>query len=36
MAPAAALAAAQSSLRMNPRWKDPYYWAGFTLVADVE
>jgi CHAT domain-containing protein/tetratricopeptide (TPR) repeat protein len=31
--PAAALAAAQASLRHNPRWSDPYYWAGFQLFS---
>jgi CHAT domain-containing protein len=32
--PAAALRAAQLEMRADPRWKSPYYWAGFTLVGD--
>jgi CHAT domain-containing protein len=32
--PAAALAAAQRKMRADPRWRSPYYWAGFTLVGD--
>jgi tetratricopeptide (TPR) repeat protein len=31
--PAVALAAAQAALRRNPRWSDPYYWAGFQLIS---
>lgn len=31
---AAALQAAQRSMRSEARWRDPYYWAGFTLVGD--
>lgn len=30
---AAALAAAMSSIRRIPKWNDPYYWAGFILLA---
>lgn len=29
--PAEALRAAQARIRQQPRWEDPYYWAGFTL-----
>lgn len=32
--PAEALRAAQNSLRRQPRWSDPYYWAGFTLQGE--
>jgi CHAT domain-containing protein len=32
--PAAALRAAQLSLRSDPRWSAPYYWAGFVLQGD--
>jgi len=32
--PAAALAAAQNSLRQEPEWEAPYYWAGFILEGD--
>ena len=32
--PAAALRAAQISLRGERRWRDPYYWAGFVLQGD--
>lgn len=31
MKPAAALQAAQNSIRSEPRWRSPHYWAGFTL-----
>lgn len=31
LAPAAALRAAQAELAADPRWRDPYYWAGFVL-----
>lgn len=31
---AAALRRAQLSLRADPRWKEPYYWAGFRLAGD--
>jgi len=33
--PAAALELAQSHIRNEPRWSDPYYWAGFQLVSSV-
>ena len=32
--PAAALRAAQRSLRRDPRWRDPFYWAPFILQGD--
>lgn len=31
---AAALAEAQRTLRADPRWASPYYWAGFTFNGD--
>lgn len=34
LAPAAALARAQSSIASERRWRDPYYWAGWVLVGD--
>jgi len=34
MRPAEALRAAQNSIRQNPRWSSPYYWAGFTLHGE--
>jgi len=32
--PSAALRAAQLSMRDDPRWSAPYYWAGFVLQGD--
>jgi CHAT domain-containing protein/tetratricopeptide (TPR) repeat protein len=32
--PAAALRAAQRDLSRDPRWREPYYWAGFVLQGD--
>lgn len=32
--PAAALRAAQIKLSQEPRWRSPYYWAGFFLQGD--
>ncbi|HET9225915.1 MAG TPA: CHAT domain-containing protein, partial [Thermoanaerobaculia bacterium] len=32
--PAAALRAAQASLRREPVWEAPYFWAGFVLQGD--
>ena len=32
--PAAALREAQLSLMKQPRWRDPYYWAGFVLQGE--
>jgi len=34
MRPAEALRAAQNSIRQNPRWSSPYYWAAFTLHGE--
>ncbi|HEV7764205.1 MAG TPA: CHAT domain-containing protein [Thermoanaerobaculia bacterium] len=32
--PARALRDAQLAMQRDPRWSDPYYWAGFTLHGD--
>ncbi len=32
--PAAALRAAQMKLWENPKWRNPYYWAGFTVQGE--
>ena len=34
MTPAAALRAAQNSIRQEPQWHSPHYWAAFTLQGD--
>ena len=34
MPPGAALREAQNSIRRNPRWRSPYYWAAFTLQGE--
>jgi CHAT domain-containing protein len=34
MTPAAALRAAQNSIRQRPEWEAAYYWAGFTLQGE--
>jgi CHAT domain-containing protein len=34
MTPAAALRAAQNSIRQKPQWRSPYYWAAFTLQGE--
>jgi CHAT domain-containing protein len=34
MTPAAALSAAQNSIRQRPEWRAPYYWAAFTLQGE--
>ena len=34
MTPAAALRAAQNSIRHEPQWNAPYYWAAFVLQGD--
>jgi CHAT domain-containing protein/Flp pilus assembly protein TadD len=34
LTPAAALRSAQDSIRREPRWHSPYYWAGFTLQGE--
>lgn len=34
MTPAAALRAAQNSIRREPHWRSPFYWAAFTLQGE--
>ena len=34
LSPAAALREAQVEIMRNPRWRDPYYWAGFVFLGD--
>lgn len=34
LGPAAALAFAQRQIRATPRWRHPYFWAGFVAVGD--
>ena len=34
MTPPAALRAAQNSIRQEPQWSAPYYWAAFTMQGD--
>lgn len=34
MTPAAALRAAQDTIRQTPQWSSPYYWAAFTLQGE--
>lgn len=34
MTPATALRAAQNSIRQEPQWRSPYYWAAFTLQGE--
>lgn len=34
MEPAEALRAAQNSIRQQPKWRSPYYWAAFTLQGE--
>lgn len=36
MTPAAALRAAQNSIRSEPQWHSPYYWAAFTLQGEYQ
>jgi len=36
MTPPAALRAAQNQIRSQPKWKSPYYWAGFTIQGDYD
>lgn len=36
MGPAAALRAAQNTIRSQPQWSSPYYWAGFTFHGDYD
>ncbi len=32
--PPAALRTAQAAIRHDPRWRNPYFWASFTLQGD--
>jgi CHAT domain-containing protein len=34
LSPAAALRSAQLSVSKDPRWRAPYFWAGFTLQGE--
>jgi len=34
--PAAALREAQNTLRQNPQWQSPHFWAGFTLQGEFK
>jgi len=34
MTPPAALRAAQNTIRSQPKWQAPYFWAGFTIQGD--
>jgi hypothetical protein len=34
MTPAAALRAAQNSIRHEPQWRSPHFWAAFTLQGE--
>lgn len=36
MAPAEALREAQNTVRQNPLWQSPHYWAGFTLQGEFK
>lgn len=36
MTPAAALRAAQNSIRQEPQWSSPYFWAAFTLQGEYQ
>jgi CHAT domain-containing protein len=36
MPPAAALRAAQNTIRKDPRWSSPYYWAAFTFQGEYD
>jgi CHAT domain-containing protein len=36
MTPSNALREAQSTIRKDPRWSSPYYWAAFTFQGDYE
>ena len=36
MTPPAALRAAQNKIRSQPKWRSPYYWAGFTIQGDYD
>jgi hypothetical protein len=36
MRPAEALRAAQNTLRQDPHWQSPHFWAGFTLQGEFK
>lgn len=36
MAPAEALREAQNTVRKNPQWQSPHFWAGFTLQGEFK
>ena len=36
MTPASALREAQNTIRQDPRWKSPHYWAAFTLQGEYK
>ena len=36
MTPPAALRAAQNTIRSQPKWRSPFYWAGFTIQGDYD
>ncbi|HKS11092.1 MAG TPA: CHAT domain-containing tetratricopeptide repeat protein [Pyrinomonadaceae bacterium] len=36
MVPAAALRAAQNTIRQQPQWRSPHYWAGFTFQGEYK
>ncbi len=36
MRPAEALRTAQNTLRQNPQWESPHFWAGFTLQGEFK
>lgn len=36
MTPAAALRAAQNTIRQQPQWRSPHYWAGFTFQGEYK
>lgn len=36
MAPPAALRAAQNQIRSQPKWRSPFYWAGFKFQGDYD
>jgi hypothetical protein len=36
MTPGEALRAAQNTIRQDPNWRSPYYWAAFTLQGEYK
>jgi hypothetical protein len=36
MTPAAALRASQNTIRQNPQWRSPHFWAAFTLQGEYK